>query len=451
MKIITNARIVTPEGIINGAIFVDDNGKISEIREDKSNKDFHGDVIDVKGKYVLPGLIEVHGHLREPGLTQKGDVPHETRAAVAGGFTTIIDMPNTNPPTVTTKLLDDKINKIYKNRSYVDYSFFFGVAKDKLSELEKVDKDKIVGLKLFMAGHETTPTTIPDDQTLEKVFKLAKKRNLILALHAEDQDLINTLTKKFKKTGRTDPALWSELRPKPVVIKAVKRALKFTKKYKVKTYFLHLSTPEEFELVNKAKQQGLPVYGELVTYQLSFTTDDYKKFGNKIKVAPALRDRKNQKEIWQLLKKGDVDVTCSEHTPHEWETKNQPNEWLAQAGTPNIQESLAATLTNWVKQFGKENFEQGLMTIAKTGSFNPARIFNFQAKGEIKVGKDADLVIIDPRKHWKVKKQDLFSKCGWSSYEGQILEYRPSQVYLRGILVYSNGKINAKPRGRYLH
>ncbi len=439
--------IVLPDKIFNGTIIVK-NGVIQRVSEEKSRPK---DAINYKGKYILPGLIEVHGHMREPGMTQKGDVPHETRAALAGGFTTIIDMPNTNPPTTTIKLLDDKINKIYKNRSFVDYSFFFGVANDSLSEIEKVDKDKIVGLKLFMAGHETTPTTIPDDETLEKVFKLAKKRNLILALHAEDQDLINKLVKKFKKTGRTDAALWSELRPKSVVIKAVKRALKFAKKYKVKTYFLHLSTPEEFELVNKAKQQGFPVYGELVTYQLSFTIDDYKKYGNKIKVAPALRDKKNQKKLWQLLKKGVVDVTCSEHTPHEWETKNQPNEWLAQAGTPNIQESLAATLTNWVREFGPNKLEQGLMTIARTGSFNPAKIFGFKTKGEIAPGKDADLVIIDANKIWKVKKSDLFSKCGWSSYEGLQLSGRPIATYLRGNLVYSNGKIKNGPKGRYLH
>ena len=258
--------IVLPKRVFKGLITIN-NGSITKIEETNTLKK---DTINFADKYILPGLIEVHGHMREPGMTQKGDVPHETRAAAAGGFTTIIDMPNTNPPTTTVKLLNDKINKIYKNRSYVDYSFFMGVASDKLSEIEKVDKSKIVGLKLFMAGHETTPTTIPDDATLEKVFKLAKKRNFILALHAEDQDIINALTKKFKKTGRTDPALWSELRPKPVVVKAVKRALKFAKKYKVKAYFLHLSTPEEFALVNKAKQQGFPVFGELVTYQLSF-------------------------------------------------------------------------------------------------------------------------------------------------------------------------------------
>ncbi|MBI4098124.1 MAG: amidohydrolase family protein, partial [Candidatus Levybacteria bacterium] len=192
-------NIVFPKRIFEGTIKVR-NGLIEKINEGKSSDK---NVLNFKGKYILPGLIEVHGHMREPGFENKEDIPHGTRAAAAGGFTTIIDMPNTNPPTTTVKLLNKKINKIYKKRSYVDYSFFLGVARDTFSEIEKVDKDKIVGLKLFMAGHETTPTTIPDDATLEKVFKLAKKRNLILALHAEDQDLINNLVKRFKKTGRT--------------------------------------------------------------------------------------------------------------------------------------------------------------------------------------------------------------------------------------------------------
>jgi len=438
--------VVLPDKIFKGTIFVT-NGIITKVQ--KTDFPPKGS-INYSDKYILPGLIEVHGHLREPGMTQKEDIPHGTRAAIAGGFTTIIDMPNTNPPTITIKLLNQKINKIYKNRSYIDYAFFFGVAKDMLGEVSKVSKKNIVGLKLFMAGHETTPTTIPDDIILEKVFKIAKKRDLLLALHAEDQDLVDYYNKRFKKTGRTDPALWSELRPKPVVIKAVKRALKLTKKYKVRTYFLHLSTPEEFALVQKAKQQGLPVYGELVTYQLSFSINDYKKYGNKIKVAPALRDKRNQKILWQLLKKGIVDVVCSEHTPHEWKTKNQPNVWIAQSGTPNIQESLAATLTNWVKQFGIKSLEQGLMTIVRTGSYNPAKIFHFKSKGEIAIGKDADLVVVDPKTSWKVKKDDLFTKCGWSSYEGLTLKYRPAATYLRGKLVYSNGKIIGEPKGNFI-
>lgn len=450
---IVNAKIVTPEKIIPGDIIIGDNGKITEInpvipnlvRDDNKN-----DAFDAQGKYTLPGLIEIHGHMREPGFEQKEDVPHGTSAAVAGGFTTIIDMPNTNPPTTSVELLKTKLENIYPGRSYTDYAFFMGVAKDSLSELEKVNTSDIAGIKVFMAGHETSPSTIPDDKTLGKVFAIAGKRNILLAVHAEDQGLIDYYNNELKKTGRTDPLLWSELRPKEVVIKAAKRALFLAEKYRTKLYLLHLSTPEELALVESAKQKGLTVFGEIVSYQLVFTTSDYKRLGNKIKVAPSLRDKKNQDELWGLFRKGKADVVCSEHTPHEFSTKNQLDVWKAQSGMPNIQETLPALITGWIEHFGKNNLEEGLMTIAKTAASNPANIFGFDTKGEIAPNKDADLTIIDPQKQWRVKKEDIFSKCGWSPYEGMTLFGRPIATFLRGNLVYNNGRIIGKPQGNFL-
>src|SRR3989344_48300 len=236
MPLSVTGSLVLHDKIIKGTITVE-NGKISNIQERPNT--------DKEGIYILPGLIEVHGHLREPGMTQKEDIPHGTKAALAGGYTTIIDMPNTNPPTTTVERLKEKIEKLYPNRSYTDYAFFMGVGKDTLNELENVDQNSIVGIKVFMAGHETTPTTIPDDETLGKIMEIAAKRNMIVAVHAEDQDLINEFEKRFRHSGeersdnsridsgqarmtrpiRTDPALWSEIRPKAVVIKAVQRAL----------------------------------------------------------------------------------------------------------------------------------------------------------------------------------------------------------------------------------
>ena len=486
--IITNAKIVTPEKIIHGDIVVDQEGKIASIIEghpgesaatDRIPSGNKGDSIaslqndnhtfDAQGRYVLPGLIEVHGHMREPGLTQKEDVPHGTKAAIAGGFTTIIDMPNTKPPTTTVDRLKEKFEKIYPDRSYTDYAFFMGVAKDSLGELEKVDPKDIVGIKVFMAGHETTPTTIPDDETLDKIMVIASKRNLLLAVHAEDQNLLNEFDKELKKTGRTDPAFWSELRPKEVVIKAVERAIRLAKKHDIRLYFLHLSTREEFDMVSKAKQdlagleagnlRGRSIYGELVSYQLLFNSTDYERLGNKIKVAPALRSPQDQQFLWELFRQRIPDVLCSEHTPHEWETKNQPDVWKAPAGMPNIQETLPAIITAWTKRFGnpsansgrRETIEECLMTIAQLASYNPAKIFGFDNKGEIAVGKDADLVVIDTNNEWTVVKKDLFTKCGWSAYEGMQLIGQPSATFLRGQLLYENGKILKNPLGSWLN
>ncbi len=450
-KLIKNGKLVTPEKVFSGNIIVDKKGKIEKITDENIDK-FSGQVYDARGNYVLPGLVEVHGHLREPGLENKEDIPHGTRAAAAGGFTSIIDMPNTKPPTVTVNLLKDKITKIYPKRSFIDYAFFMGAASDKLEELKKVNPKDIVGVKVFMAGHETTPTTIPDDITLAKIISICADRNLLLAVHAEDQWLINYYNSEFKKAKRFDAALWSEIRPTSVVTSAAARVIALITSHKnFRLYILHMSTPEEFALVAAAKDRGMNVFGELVGYQLSFNIDDYKKYGNKIKVAPALRSPEDQKMLWQLLHEGKIDVLCSEHTPHEWETKSQPNMWKAQAGTPDIQEALPSVLTGWIKRFGKNSLEEGLKRIVDHSSQRPAEIFGFKNKGKIKKGSDADLVIIDTKNYWTVKKSDLFSKCGWSAYEGMKLIGRPIMTFLRGELVYNNGKIVGKAEGKWIN
>ncbi len=458
-KLIKNGKIVTSEKIIEGDILIEDGiikALIPKFVDGKQQtakilKPSSLEIIDAQGKYILPGLVEVHGHLREPGFEQKEDIPHGTRAGLAGGFTTVIDMPNTKPPTTTVTLLQEKIKKIYPGRSYIDYAFFMGVSKDHLGELGKVDRSDIVGIKVFMAGHETTPTTIPDDKTLAKVFEILGKRGIKIAVHAEDQFLINYYNEVFKKTGRTDAALWSKIRPTSVVASAAARAITMADIYGTELYLLHLSTPEEFALVAAAKKRGLKVYGELVGYQLMFNTIDYKKYGNKIKVAPALRTPEDQTKMWELVRNGGIDVICSEHTPHEWETKNQPDMWKAQAGTPGIQETLPALITGWVKRFGERTLEEGLMKIVKYTSENPAKIFNFKGKGGIRIGNDADLVFIDTKNYWEVKKSDLFSKCGWSAYEGIKLLGRPSMTFLRGELVYNNGIIIGEAKGRWIN
>lgn len=453
MKTTISGRIVTPEKIFDGTVTIED-GKIVNVisnENERSQEISHNARNDKEyafnspGQYILPGLIEVHGHMREPGLTQKGDVPHETQAALAGGVTTILDMPNTQPPTITVELLKEKMEKIYPNRSYTDYSFFFGVSKDSLDQLEIVDPTTIVGVKMFMAGHETTPTTIPDDETLGKIFEILAKRGIIAAVHAEDQHLINEHNEELK--DRSDPAAWSEMRPKDVIISAVKRAITLAEKYGTELYLLHLSTPEEFALVDEAKKRGVKIHGELVGYQLIFNTTDYGRLGNKIKVAPALRSPEDQDKMWERLREGKVDVVCSEHTPHEYETKNQPDVRIAQAGTPSIQENLPALITSFLQRFGEEHLEDFLQTLATVSAKNPSDIFGLAGKGEIKLGNDADFTIIDLDQTWTVKKEDLFSKCGWSAYEGMELVGRLIATFLRGQLVYQDGKVIGEAQG----
>jgi len=355
-------------------------------------------------------------------------------------------MPNTNPPTTTIKLLEEKMTNIYPNRSFTDYAFFMGVSKDSLDELRKVDEEKIVGVKMFMAGHETTPTTIPDNKTLAQIFEIISQKGLIAAVHAEDQALVNYYNDKYKY--QTSAETWSKMRPKEVIVAAVARAIALADVFNIPLYLLHLSTPEEFVLVDDAKKRGSQIFGELVGYQLNFNINDYAEYGNKIKVAPALRTPQDQEEMWNRLRKGGIDVICSEHTPHEWETKNQPDVRKAQAGTPGIQETLPALTSSYIKRFGKETIGEFLQLMSFYTAYNPARIFGFASKGDIAVGKDADFTILDTNSTWNVKKEDLFSKCGWSAYEGQNLVGRPIATFLRGNLVYENGKILGVAKGK---
>lgn len=439
-------KIVSPGKVIDGFLEIKDGKIVSVIPWD--HKLGPAKFTDYSSCYILPGLIEVHGHMREPGMTQKEDVPHGTKAALAGGVTTIIDMPNVLPPTTTETLLRQKIEKIYPGRSFTDYAFFLGVSKVSMDELEKVDTKTIAGIKVFMAGHETTPTTIPDDKTLAQIFRICAKRNILLAVHAEDQWLINFYKNLFQ--GISDPSVWSMVRPTVVVTAAAARAIALAEIYDTKVYLLHLSTPEEFALVDSAKKRGVKVFGELVGYQLFFNEDDYKKLGNKIKVAPALRTKSNQDHLWQRVKTGNIDVMCSEHTPHEWESKNQPDVWKAQSGIPGIQETLPAIITEWIIRFGRDSVDDCLMKISNFCAKTPAEIFGFNTKGSIEAGKDADFTIVDINKTWTVKNFDLFSKCGWSSYEGMKLVGRPVATYLRGKLVYQNSKIIGDPSGQWL-
>lgn len=438
-------KIVLFNKIINGTLIIKD-GKIHKIQEGNNSSE----ATDYSDKYILPGLIEVHGHLREPGMEYKEDIPHGTRAAVAGGVTCIFDMPNTKPPTTTVELVEDKIKR-HSNRSYTDFAINMGVASDSLNQLEKIDPKKINGVKIFTAGHATTPTTIPNLGDLARIFEILGEKKIMALIHAENQQLVDYFTKKLKEVeNRVDPEAWSEARNLSVVLTASLEAIALAKQFGVKLYLLHLSSFEEFAAVEFARKIGVDCYGETVTYQLIFNTDDYKAFGNFINVAPALRTPKEQAKLWKLLRNGRIDALVSEHTPHSLEEKQEKDVWKATSGMPDLQESLPALITYWVKHFGKASLEEGLIKLSQVTSKNIAKIFNFPQKGGIEEGKDADLVVIDTNSSWKVNKKDLFTKCGWSAYEGMELIGRPIATYLRGNLVYHEGKIIGKPQGMFL-
>ncbi len=439
--------IVLPDRVIQGTIQVTD-GKIERITEGFPEETTH--TFDFRGKYILPGLIEVHGHLREPGLEHKEDIPHGTRAGLAGGYTTIFDMPNTRPPTTTVTRVEEQIRR-YTGRSYTDFAINMGTSVEDIDELKKIDKGMITAVKIFTAGHATTPTTIPHLSDIARIFEILGERKIMGLLHAENQELVDYFTHKYRDTlERSDPTAWGEARNASVVLTSALEMIALAKQFGVKLYLLHLSTTDEFAAVEFGRKIGVEVYGEIATYQLAFNSDDYEKYGNLINVAPALRTPSEQKKLWQLLREGAIDAVISEHTPHTLAEKQKKSVWEVASGMPDIQESLPALISNWVKHFGRETLEEGLIRIAQVSSQNIARIFEFGQKGQLAVGKDADIVVVDTTQKWSVKKEDLFTKNQWSAYEGMELIGRPIATFLRGNLVYEKGKILGDPQGKRL-
>ncbi|MGH2495296.1 MAG: dihydroorotase [Ktedonobacteraceae bacterium] len=437
--------IVTPDRIIEGTLTIS-NGKIERVSEGFASDATY----DYRGKYLLPGLIETHGHLREPGLEYKEDIPHGSRAGLAGGFTTIFDMPNTQPPTTTVVRVKEQIAR-YTSRCYTDFAINMGTSLQDIDQLREVDPRLITSFKLFAAGHATTPTTIPHLRDIARIFEVAGQREIMMLVHAENQELLDYFTAHYRDTlGRHDPAAWTEARNTSVVLTSVLEMIALARQFGVKLYLLHLSTPEEFAAIAFGRSIGVEVYGETTTVHLSFNSDDYARLGNLVNIAPALRSPADQRSLWQLLREGKIDTVVTDHAPHTLEEKQKASVWDVASGLPGFQEALPALITGWVRHFGSETLAEGLLRIAQATSTNLAHIFGFAQKGSLVVGKDADIVVVDAYKNWQVRKADLFTKNQWSAFEGMTLQGKPVATFLRGRLVYQDGTIMGEPRGQWL-
>ena len=438
--------IVLPDRVIEGTLEIA-GGKITRIREGFQAGD---GALDFRGKYLLPGLIETHGHLREPGLDYKEDIPHGSRAALAGGFTTIFDMPNTRPPTTTLERVETQIAR-YTGRCYTDFAINMGTSLADIDELRRVEKRLITGVKLFAAGHATTPTTIPLLADIARVFEILGERGITALVHAENQELIDYYTRHYRETlGRHDAAAWTEARNTTVVLTSVLEMIALARQYGVRLYLLHLSTPEEFAAVEFGRSIGVEVYGETTTVHLTFSSEDYAARGNFINIAPAIRSPRDQEQLWQLFRAGKIDTVVTDHAPHTLEEKQKASVWEAASGLPGFQEALPTLITQWILRFGKGTLEEGLVRIAQATSSNLARIFGFPQKGALEAGKDADIVVVDTNVNWTVRKADLFTKNRWSAFEGMQLTGRPVATFLRGTLVYHQGEILGQPQGAWL-
>lgn len=440
-------NIVLPDRIMQGTLSIT-NGKITQIAE--GFQDSEGHAQDFRGKYLLPGLIEVHGHLREPGLDYKEDIPHGSRAGLAGGFTTIFDMPNTKPPTTTIARVEEQIQR-YTRRCYTDFAINMGTSVEDSNDLRKIDKERITSVKIFAAGHATTPTTIARISDIARIFEILGERKIMALVHAENQELVDYFTHHYRnELNRHDSEAWGEARNECVVLTSVLEMISLAKQFGVKLYLLHQSTADEFAAIAFGRSIGVDVYGEVTTVHLAFSSADYRERGNLINISPALRAPEERKRLWQLLRAGKIDTVVTDHAPHTLAEKQKESVWEVASGLPGFQEALPLLISNWVQQFGPDTLEEGLVRIAQVTSQNIARIFGFEQKGGLIVGKDADIVVVDPSQVWKVKRADLFTKNQWSACEGMELFGRPIATFLRGEKVYQDGSIIGAPQGRHI-
>ena len=432
--LIKNAQIVN-EGIITKADVFIENDLIVEIAYSISAKTGDTQIIEANGKYLIPGMIDDQVHFREPGLTHKATIATESKAAVAGGITSFIEMPNTVPQATTIEKLEEKFS-IAKKTSWANYSFMFGGTNDNLEEILKVDEHKVAGLKLFL-GSSTGNMLVDNPKVLEEIFS---KTNLLISVHCEDEKTIkNNLEKYLKEFGDDIPIeMHPKIRSAEACYLSSSKAIELAKKTGARLHVFHLSTEKETHLFsNKKPLAEKKITAEVCVHHLWFTEEDYKAKGTKIKWNPAVKSQKDKDGLWKALLDDRLDVIATDHAPHTLEEKNNGYN-KAPSGGPLVQHALVALLEMYHK--GKISLEK----IVEKACHNPAILFQIKDRGFIREGYKADLVLVDLISPWTVNKENILYKCGWSPFEGTTFKSRVSHTFVNGILTYHNLKFPNK-------
>ncbi len=434
--LIKNAQIVNEGQILRGDVLIQDD-RIAEVAESISVKSSETKVIDADGFYLVPGMIDDQVHFREPGLTHKATIATESKAAVAGGITSFIEMPNTVPQATTIELLEDKF-AIASETSWANYSFMFGGTNDNLEEILKVDETKVAGLKLFL-GSSTGNMLVDDPVILEEIFS---KTNLLISAHCEDETTIKKNLEKYVSIYGDDIPIQMhpEIRSEEACYISSSRAIKLAKKTGARLHVFHLSTEKETHLFNnKLPLAKKKITAEVCIHHLWFTDKDYKAKGTKIKWNPAVKTQKDKDGLWKALNDDRIDVIATDHAPHTIEEKNQVYT-KAPSGGPLVQHAMDALF---------EMHHKGYISVEKLvekTSHNPAILFQIKERGFIREGYKADLVLINPKAPWTVNKENIGYKCGWSPFEGTAFKSRVTHTFVNGVLVYDNGKYPSKKR-----
>ena len=437
-KLLKNAQIVNEGSIIKADLLIEGQ-RISKIAPFIS--DAAAQVIDLEGKFLLPGIVDDQVHFREPGLTHKGRIYTEARAAVAGGITSFMEMPNTIPQALSQELLEDKY-LIGAKDSLANYSFFMGASNENLEEVLKTNPKRVAGVKIFM-GSSTGNMLVDDKEVLNSIFSKCK---MLIAVHCEDEQTIRTNSAKMKaEYGEDLPIRFHPvIRNDEACYKSSSMAIELAKKHDTRLHILHISTAKETALFrNDIPLKEKKITAEACIHHLWFDERSYDEKGTLIKWNPAVKSLKDKEAIWSALLDDRIDIIATDHAPHTLEEK-QNTYFKAPSGGPLVQHALVAML---------EFYHQGKVSlewIVTKMCHAPADCFQLKERGFIREGFYADLVVVDPNKPWTVTKQNILYQCAWSPFEGTVFKSSVSKTFVNGNLVYNQGVFDETTRGMRL-
>lgn len=428
----TKGTVIINNGVIEH-IIANDTSKVSSYNATR--------VIDAEGLFLIPGVIDDQVHFREPGLTHKGDIYTESKAGVAGGVTSFMEMPNTNPQTTTIELLDEKF-KIASEKSLANYSFYLGATNDNIDEIVKLNPKKVCGIKIFM-GSSTGNMLVDSRESLDKIFKLSPT---LIATHCEDETTIRNNIELYKqKYGENlDLKYHAEIRSEEACYLSSSLAVELAKRHGSRLHILHLSTAKELSLLdNKLPLKDKKITGEVCVHHLWFNSSDYDKLGWRIKWNPSVKTEADRLALIDGLKNNLLDIVATDHAPHLLEEKNNTY-FKSASGGPMVQHSLLAMF----ELSRKGHFS--LETVVDKMCHAPAILYKIEKRGFIREGYHADLVLVNPNSRQTITKDSLLYKCGWSPLEGETLSASVQITMVNGKIVCENGKFDESSKGNAL-
>ena len=437
---IHNARIVNEGQTFDGAIVIENEVIAEVLKAGETPTAPCDETIDAQGMYLIPGVIDDHVHFRDPGLTHKADMTSESKAAAAGGVTSYMDMPNTNPQTTTLEALEDKF-KDAANKSIVNYSFYFGATNNNADDLAKLDKTQVCGVKLFM-GSSTGNMLVDQMETLKNIFANA---GMLIATHCEDQHIISANTAIYKEKYGDDPDVkyHPAIRNEEACYESSALAVKLAKETGARLHIMHISTAKELTLLENKPIEEKNITAEACVSHLFFCDKDYERFGARIKCNPAIKSETDRDALRQALTENLIDVIGTDHAPHLLSEK-QGGALKAVSGMPTLQFSLNSVM---------ELVHEGLLSmeqLVQKMCHAPATLYQIEKRGFIRPGYQADIVLLNPQKEWMVTNECILSKCEWSPMEGQTFHSKVEKTFVNGHLVYADNQVDENHRGQAL-